>query len=105
MSQEQVVASDREWEIETVEDDPIVSVCLLSQCKGCELCQTSQVIEASERIQALADSIEDYEAAIDAARLELQHLLELRRLFCKHFWRTQLGRQLCPRCGKTQPAA
>jgi hypothetical protein len=102
MSRETAGAPIISTDIETVEDDPTISVCLLSQCKGCNLCQIAEVTEATDRIQALAEAIEEYELLVDAAKLELQHLLELRRLLCQHFWEIQLGRQLCRRCGKTQ---
>jgi hypothetical protein len=104
MSKETNSSSTEDWKIETIEDDPLISTCLLSQCRGCTLCQNAQVVEASARIQDLANELEDYQSLIDAATLELQHLLELRRLLCRHFWQPQLGRLLCPRCGKTQQA-
>jgi hypothetical protein len=105
MSQGSTEETSVSGDIEIVDDDPSISFCLLSRCSGCALCQSVEVIEASERIRTLVEAIEDYELLLETARLELQHLLEQRRLACQHFWEIQIGRHLCRRCGKVQELA
>ncbi len=53
--------------------DELASVCLLSQCLGCSLCQNSEFLTASRLIEELKKKIKDAEE-------EIEHLIRLRQV-------------------------
>ncbi len=75
-----------------VELEELASACLLSQCQGCDLCQSEEFLKASRRIEELRKDIDD-------AGKELDFFVCLRKVKCNHHWILNRAREFCKRCG------
>ena len=76
--------------------EELASICLLSQCPGCVLCQNSEFLTASRLIEELQRKIKE-------AADEVEHLKHLRQLRCHHFIAVTASVESCPRCGLSRP--
>ena len=85
------------WETESDPAfDELLSVCLLSQCGGCTLCQNTEFLPASRLIEELEAKIKD------AAR-EAEHLHCLHQQRCNHHIVVDCSAESCARCGLIIP--